>query len=324
MLKYLILAGIVLITACQTLEKTNLPVTIVFKGIEFLFSNSLPEEMTVSATGTGNTREEALQNALKEAVQKGVGVLVVSDLRISDQKIISDQLLNYSSGFIKEYKAEACLINKKITCKILAKVAPWNLLRNQFNSNNKNSINGEQLVTQHNSVKNVITQQKKLLIYYKEKISEDGYKFEVKDVTSIPSYSNLIPIEITYRLTPNLDLRKEIFNFLKLVEITPENKLSTDIEKKTIYLGTDSSYLFKKNLRVIYWDEEMLAAFNELMSKNIEIYLEELGMCIKVNNLNLLTFDEMTDKVSGNYFPNDLKNLKNISTRNTCLQRERK
>jgi hypothetical protein len=321
MWKYLILAGLVLITGCQTLEKTNLPVTIVIKGIEFLFSESLPEEITVSATGTGSTREEALQNALKEAVQKGVGILVISDLRIKDQKIISDQLLNYSSGFIKDYKTEECLNNKKITCKIQAKVAPWNLLRNQFNLNDKQNINGEQLVTQHNSTKDVIAQQKKLLIYYKEKISEEGYKFEVKDVNSIPSYSNLIPIEITYRLIPNFDLRKEIFSFLKLVEVNPENKLSPEIEKKIITIGTDSSYLFKKNLRVIYWDEEMLAAFNELMSKNIEIYLVELGMCIKENNLNLLTFDEVTGKVSGNYFPNDLKNLKNISTRNICLQR---
>ena len=323
MWKYLILPGLVLITGCQTLEKSNLPVTIVFKGIELLFSNSLPEEITVSATGTGSTKEEAIQNALKEAVQKGVGVLVVSDLRIAEQKIISDQLLNYSSGFVKEYRTEECSNNKQITCKLLAKVAPWNLLRNQFNVNVQNSINGEQLVTQHNSVKNVIAQQKKLLIYYKERISESGYRFEVKNVTSIPSYSNLIPIEITYRLTPNLDQRKEIFNFLKLVEITPDNKLSPEVEKKIITIDTDSSYLFKKNIRVVAWDEEMLAAFNELMSKNIEIYLEELGMCIKENNLNLLTFDEVTGKVSGNYFPNELKNLKNISTRNICLQREK-
>ena len=52
-------------------------VSVMYQGIRFVHTDSIPKEMVVTATGTGNTREDAINNALLSGIQETIGVLIV-------------------------------------------------------------------------------------------------------------------------------------------------------------------------------------------------------------------------------------------------------
>lgn len=54
--------------------------------------------------GYGETTDEALKEAMKDVLQKVVGVYVVSDFRMNNDKIIKDEIITHSNGFIDHYK----------------------------------------------------------------------------------------------------------------------------------------------------------------------------------------------------------------------------
>ena len=83
-------------------------VSLAIHGVRFSFSDLVPKEMTVDATGYGKTQEEAVNNALVIAVQKGIGVLVVSDTTVDGDKVIRDLAATYSSGIVNSYEIIKC------------------------------------------------------------------------------------------------------------------------------------------------------------------------------------------------------------------------
>ncbi|WP_298443973.1 hypothetical protein [uncultured Ferrimonas sp.] len=58
----------------------------------------------VIASGIGASSSEALSNALQNAIQHYVGVVVDSDTQIEQERLIRDQILLASNGYIKTYK----------------------------------------------------------------------------------------------------------------------------------------------------------------------------------------------------------------------------
>lgn len=62
------------------------------------------ETMTEFGTGYGETKEEALKEAMRDALQKIVGTYVDSDFRMKNDEIIKDQVITHSAGFIDRYK----------------------------------------------------------------------------------------------------------------------------------------------------------------------------------------------------------------------------
>src|SRR6056297_1371116 len=49
-------------------------------------------------------RDEALRNAMRAAVEKGIGTLLESKTRVENFQVISDKIYSQSSGYIKDYK----------------------------------------------------------------------------------------------------------------------------------------------------------------------------------------------------------------------------
>lgn len=54
--------------------------------------------------GHGETADEALKEAMKDVLQKVVGVYVDSDFRMNNDQIIKDEIITHSNGFIDHYK----------------------------------------------------------------------------------------------------------------------------------------------------------------------------------------------------------------------------
>jgi hypothetical protein len=60
--------------------------------------------LTELAEGTGTTGDEAIRDALGNAVRKAVGVLVDGEVLIKKEDVISDKVLTYSDGFVTSYE----------------------------------------------------------------------------------------------------------------------------------------------------------------------------------------------------------------------------
>lgn len=59
---------------------------------------------SVIVSGTGSTRELALNNAFRHAVEQAVGMMVSSESYVKNLKEIEDKIIVDSSGFIENYK----------------------------------------------------------------------------------------------------------------------------------------------------------------------------------------------------------------------------
>ena len=58
----------------------------------------------VKATGVGKDKEEALKNAFRESVRIAVGTVIDSEIIIKNDKVIKDEIIDYSRGFVERHK----------------------------------------------------------------------------------------------------------------------------------------------------------------------------------------------------------------------------
>src|SRR6516162_8322506 len=62
-----------------------------------------PVTLTHEAEGSGTTGDEAIRDALRNAVRAAVGVLVEGETLVKQEDVISDKVLTYSDGFVSSY-----------------------------------------------------------------------------------------------------------------------------------------------------------------------------------------------------------------------------
>ena len=92
--------------------------------IMVLAQESQPATETVIVEGVGKTEASAKKAAYKEAVAKVVGVLIDSSTLVKNDKIIEEELFEYSGGFvtmaevISSKKDEEGLVRIKIKCQV--------------------------------------------------------------------------------------------------------------------------------------------------------------------------------------------------------------
>lgn len=82
----LLVALAILVTGCATSDNTRL-------------NRSAP----IRATGFGVSFEEAKESAFKQAIENRIGVLVLSDREVQSYKLLKDEILTYSAGYVDEY-----------------------------------------------------------------------------------------------------------------------------------------------------------------------------------------------------------------------------
>lgn len=68
-----------------------------------ILSLSFNAQNLVEAKGTGLNRQDALQDALRNAISQAVGVNLRSETRVENFMIISDAIASNTSGYIKKY-----------------------------------------------------------------------------------------------------------------------------------------------------------------------------------------------------------------------------
>jgi len=71
--------------------------------IFFSFSLLFAETYTVDSVGLGQSYDEAVNNALRDAVGQTLGSLLISETKVKNQQLIKDEIINLSTGFVKTY-----------------------------------------------------------------------------------------------------------------------------------------------------------------------------------------------------------------------------
>jgi hypothetical protein len=67
-------------------------------------NSASPDSLVEEAEGSGTTGDEAIRDALRNAVRKAVGVIVDGEVMVKNEDVISDKVLTYSDGFVTSYK----------------------------------------------------------------------------------------------------------------------------------------------------------------------------------------------------------------------------
>lgn len=82
-----------------------------------------PPSVAVVVTGSGTTPDQALRNALRQAVGQVMGELVDSETLTKDDELITDKILTYSKGYVSEWHELKEWTNDGLTFKqLLVKV----------------------------------------------------------------------------------------------------------------------------------------------------------------------------------------------------------
>ncbi len=59
--------------------------------------------VTITASGSGKTKEEATQHALRSAIEQAYGVFISSKTEVFNDKVVSDQMVSVASGNIQSF-----------------------------------------------------------------------------------------------------------------------------------------------------------------------------------------------------------------------------
>lgn len=121
----------------------------------------------IQVTGEGSTFEEAKQNAFKTAIEFEAGAVVVSERESNNYKLVRNEILVYSSGYITDYKiintirqgnhvkvlVDVQVASNKLADRILgvgkdAKTFDTDKHSNQYNSYLQGKQNGDRLLQQ--------------------------------------------------------------------------------------------------------------------------------------------------------------------------------
>lgn len=96
----------------------------------YSFATYAQETITLVVNGEGRTKEEAITNALRSAIEQSFGVFVSANTQILNDEIVKDEIATIASGNIKEYHELSCVVmqNGMRTVSISATVSISNLI----------------------------------------------------------------------------------------------------------------------------------------------------------------------------------------------------
>ena len=292
-------------------------VSLIFQGIHFSASESVPEEITMSATGVGETQTIAIQNALNLAVQKTVGVLILSEQTVNNDRVIRNLAAQYSSGVVNSYEVKKCE-GKPIACEIVAKVSPWKFMRKLEGDSQTMQVNGNDLLAKHETAKTTLIQRYRMTYYYMSQIRQSGLDVVVKSVSVEPSVNNKVRLNIDYEVKWNKEFKKEVLRFLEKLEKDTVNNNSNH----QVYIQWGPTGFFENRVRVNTYNEDFRRMMIHFIHEPIYVRIDELGICENVRHDNVFTVDwyGVRRQTQFEIEPQRLKNINKLSMGISCLK----
>ena len=248
-------------------------ISLIFKGVQFLHTESVPEELIITETGIGKTQTEAVENALQLAISKGIGVLIVTDQTVDGDRVVRNLAASYSSGVVNSYEIRSCKNDKFYTCTVTAKVSPWKFMRKLQGDSQTMQVNGDDLLMKHRTASATMQQRRKIAEYYFSQIRKVGLDAKIREVKILPSTGSA-KIAIDYEVKWNADYKKSMIAFLE--------KLEKDTEGETnqqVYIQWGPTGFFENRVRINTQDPYLRQMMIAYLYAPIEVNIVELGIC---------------------------------------------
>ena len=261
-------------------------VSLIFQGIYFSMSESVPEEITVTAKGIGETQAIAIETALNSAVQKAVGVLVISDQTVQNDRVIRNLVASYSSGVVNSYKIDTCQKDKVIHCTITAKVSPMKFMRKLQGDSQTIQVNGNDLLAKHQTAKNTLIQREKITNYYFSQIRQSGLDVIIREVKILPSDTEKVKLVVDYEVKWNAEYKKEILKFLERLEKDTKNDGG-----QQIYIQWGPTGLFNNRVHINVVNDRLRTSILRMIHAPTFVKINELNLCEDINHDNVFTID---------------------------------
>lgn len=291
-------------------------ITIVLNGVKFFFSESTPKEIVVTASGTGKNENEAVNAALVNAVQKGIGVLIVSDQTVNAGRVTRDLAAMYSSGVVNSYDIKEC---KNNTCTVVAKVSPWNFRRKLEGDTNTVKVDGRSLHAQYVTTQHAMIQRYRITEYYMSQIRQSGLEVKVREVKILPTISNMAELRVDYEVVWNSEFKKNFIEFLEKLEKDTNGRKE---QNHRVYIQWGPTGLFENRVFINAYEPNFRTMMLRGLQAPFSIGIQELNICetFEPAGGNIMTIDwygfrkQKTITVA----PDKLKNLDKLSLSVGC------
>ncbi len=314
------------LSACAAVEKAPLSAaSLVLQGVKFYFGNSIPSEIPVDSSGTGETREKAIQNALIAAVQEAIGVLIVSDVTVESNRIVRDIAATYSSGVVKSYKVKNCTSTDRIRCDISAVVSPFAFRQTLLASGSVTKVDGESLYGQYVTSKNAILQRYRLTEYFFSRIRTQGLQLRLVRFEVQPSTKNKVPIYIEYDIRFDPQFKRTIIELLEKLQQDTNGgvnkwtgewrELPPGVDPMTVYIQWGPTGLKGNRVWVNTFDRDYFQMMRLYQFQEIPVIIKELNLCDAVSHDGIFTIDWYRLRRSGiiEVDPEQLRGVKQLT-----------
>jgi hypothetical protein len=287
---------------------------LIFRGIEFIHTNSVPKEIVITETGIGSTQTEAVENALQLAISKGIGVLIVTDQTVEGDRVVRNLAAAYSSGVVNSYEIRSCKKNTSVVCEVTAKVSPWNFMRKLEGDSQTMQVNGDDLLMKHRTAQATMQQRRKITEYYFSQIRQSGLDAKIRSVQVLPNDGDDVAIRIRYAIKWDETFKEDMIRFLKLLQKdTGGSFQKNDIVIQWAAYNTNSNRAF-----INTHDSRLRHIIENKMYEPVYINIRELNICDKIDlEGSIFTFETIQEKtyyINSNYLKHNRIRQLSIST----------
>ena len=290
--------------------------SLIFHGIKFVHSNNVPREMSVKVTGVGDTQQIAIENALNNAVQKAVGVLILSEQSVSNDTVVRNLVAQYSSGVVNSYTITSCG-GSPVACEITAKVSPIKFMRKLQGDSNTVEVNGDDLFARHLTTKNALLQREKVTKYYLQHIRQSGLEVKVRHIDMLPDAGDRVALNIAYEIVWEQQFKNELIGFLRRLQRDTQN---TNTHNQVYVQWGNSGIFEERRVHINAHNLEFRRMFVNYVYSPIYVKIEEFGVCQKINVESVfdIGWHKMEFHSTVRVDPNKLKNLSSVTMRIGC------
>ena len=257
-------------------------------------------------SGTGATKEEATQNALRSAIEQAFGTYVSANTEVLNDELIKDEIVTISSGNIQSYEELSNIMENGLFVISVKAVVSVNKLIEFAQSKGASTELAGSLFVNNIEIKEKNRENEDIALFNLRKQLMDICKkglFDYKIETSEPKYVNDDCIKITETITVYANSNAVLF--CELLSNTLEN-LSLSTSEKQEYKRMNLRYCYINNYDV----KKFLSWANkkgdvEYCLRNDYIYH------LKIQDLFESAFKmfEVKDNLGNHYTGTNIKNI---------------
>ena len=193
----------------------------------------------VDVTGVGPTRDLAIKDGLRNAVEKAVGALVTSETVVDNSMLIKDKILSYSAGYVEDYKVTSeALTMGQATVNLSVQVASLKL-RQKLDSLNiaVAKLPGQAFSVQIDTKRKAETDAASMLVGVLNKYPKAAYKVAIKPPKLLKDRGEVADVQVDMAITVDMEWLQA---YESMVAAVANQKLSAPSPEQLIRNGQKS------------------------------------------------------------------------------------